>query len=281
MIKAIFEGKFIGHPIHPILVHLPIGLFTISFAFDVGGICNQITSPDYFIRPAFYTMLLGELVAIIAAAPGLVDYLDIRRDHPAKSTATTHMWLNVIAVFLYLLNLAIRWNHFDHSEPLVMPVALSVCALVMVGISGYLGGVMVYDDGIAVGRHRRWGKTPTQTLLLDNRAVDSDGFVEVIDERQLKNRQSLRVDLRGTTMAIARSGGQVFAFQEFCTHRFGPLSEGSFRDTQVTCPWHGSCFDMLTGKVCAGPAKEPLRVFEVRIRDGKVWVQAPETTQQK
>jgi nitrite reductase/ring-hydroxylating ferredoxin subunit/uncharacterized membrane protein len=276
MLKRLLEGKPFGHPLHPILVHLPIGLFLISFAFDVGGIINQFAPPDHFIAPAFYTMFLGVLAALVAAVPGFVDYLDIRRDHPARRTATYHMWLNLLVVAIYIINLAVRYHRLGRSAPMVMPVVLSFCALVALGVSGYLGGVLIYDDGIAVGRHRRAGKTPKRTLDLSDRAA-TDGFIEVAKDADLEDRQTLRVRAGGIVMAIAKADGQVYAFQDFCTHRFGPLSEGSFANGQVTCPWHGSCFDMVTGQVCHGPAKEPLRTFEVQIRDGLVLVRVPTT----
>jgi nitrite reductase/ring-hydroxylating ferredoxin subunit len=76
-------------------------------------------------------------------------------------------------------------------------------------------------------------------------------------------------------MTVARVGGEMVALQEFCTHRFGPLSEGCFRDGQVVCPWHGSAFDVRTGAVKRGPAKVDLRTFEAATRDGKIVVRVP------
>jgi len=253
------------------LVHLPIGLFLISFAFDVGSHLRNLASPLEFVRPAFYTMLLAELAALIAAVPGLADYSSIRRDHPARTTATWHMVLNVTVVVLYAINLAIRWPRLNVTQPQIVPTLLSLIGVCILSFSGYLGGVMVYDDGIAVGRHRRRRDEPQRTLELDDRAAP-DGFVEVANDADLEDRQSLRVRAGGVVMAIAKCDGQVYAFQEFCTHRFGPLSEGTYANGQVTCPWHGSCFDMLSGKVCGGPAKEEIKVFAVEVREGKVLV---------
>src|SRR5882724_2108711 len=108
MLKRLLQGKPFGHPLHPILVHLPIGLFFVSFLFDIGSLIWRRAPSAWFIRPAFYTMALGVLTALIAAGPGFVDYLDIRRDHPARKIATWHMWLNLSAVALYVVNLAIR-----------------------------------------------------------------------------------------------------------------------------------------------------------------------------
>jgi nitrite reductase/ring-hydroxylating ferredoxin subunit/uncharacterized membrane protein len=270
MLKQLLQGKVFGHPLHPILVHLPIGLFVVSFLFDIGSMIRSTAISARFVQPAFYTMALGVLTALVAAGPGFIDYLDIRRDHPARKIATYHMILNLAAVVLYVVNLAIRRPQLHERQDMVLPFVLSLIGVILLSISGYLGGVMVYDDGIAVGRHRRVGKTPMDTI---KRSGAEGEFVAVADERELEDGQTLRVDVNGVVMTVVKVNGQVFAFQEFCTHRFGPLSEGSFVDgTQVRCPWHRSCFDMRTGKVTHGPAKEDIRAFEVAVRDGKVQV---------
>ena len=267
MLKRLLQGKPFGHPLHPILVHLPIGLFLLSFIFDIAG----------WVRPALYTMALGVLTALLAATPGIADYSDIRRDHPARKIATYHMLINLAVVLLYTVNLLLRRSQLDQPRVSALAFAISLICIAALSFSGYLGGILVYDHGIAVGRHRRRGKTPTETII--RTAADArDGYVPVADESALENDQSLRAQIDGVVMAIAKSNGQLYAFQEFCTHRFGPLSEGCFtNDGKVMCPWHRSCFDMRSGKVIEGPAKEDIRAFDVIVRDGKVMVKMPET----
>ena len=130
---------------------------------------------------------------------------------------------------------------------------------------------MVYDDGIGVGRHRRWTRTPRQTLDASI-FKRQDGWFAVCDEQDLKDGETLRVDCDGTIIAIARQAGEVYAFQEFCTHRYGPLSEGKLYDHQVECPWHRSCFDIRTGNVVQGPAKVDLKTYSATIRAGKILI---------
>jgi nitrite reductase/ring-hydroxylating ferredoxin subunit len=55
----------------------------------------------------------------------------------------------------------------------------------------------------------------------------------------------------------------------------GPLSEGCLHGDQIICPWHGSAFDVRTGRVVHGPAKIDLRTFEAAARDGKIYVRVP------
>ncbi len=264
MIKDFLQGKPLGHPLHPMLVHLPIGLFFLSFIFDIASKSFDAGERSRaFVLPAFYTMSVGVFFAIVAAVPGLADYSSIRRDHPARKTATWHMILNVAVVALYIVNLVIRNRTHDPFAASVAntPFLLSFVAIGLLSFSGYLGGKMVYDDGIGVGRHRRTrGRTPRETIVTDG----------TISESLLGEGDSLRLDINDTIVTVAKVDGQLYAFQDFCTHRFGPLSEGTFQGTTVKCPWHGSCFDMRTGKVTEGPAKEDIRVFPIEVRDGRV-----------
>jgi uncharacterized protein YbjT (DUF2867 family)/nitrite reductase/ring-hydroxylating ferredoxin subunit len=63
--------------------------------------------------------------------------------------------------------------------------------------------------------------------------------------------------------------GQFFATQSRCTHRQGPLNEGKLEGSTVTCPWHGAQFDVTTGAVRRGPARDPLKTYRVSV-DGEI-----------
>jgi nitrite reductase/ring-hydroxylating ferredoxin subunit/uncharacterized membrane protein len=273
--KDFLQGKPLGHPLHPLLVHFPVGLFTISLLFDLAT--QFVDAGNTGVRAAFYTMVAGLVMAMLAAIPGLVDWSDIRSDHPAKKPATTHMWLNISVVVLYVINVLTRVGELEDNGTGALSLVLSVAAFAILGVSGYLGGTVVYDDGVGVGRHHRHSPTPDETIRLtrNNGAVPGE-YVAVADDGKLAEKETLRVELAGTVATVVNLGGQYFAFQEFCTHRFGPLSEGSFQGGQVRCPWHGSCFDVRSGEVTNGPAKVPLRTYPVRVREGKVEVRVPD-----
>lgn len=70
-------------------------------------------------------------------------------------------------------------------------------------------------------------------------------------------------------VAVFSAGGGFAATQAMCTHKAGPLSEGTVDDTAVTCPLHGSVFNIWTGAVLRGPAKEPLKTYRVVV-DGEI-----------
>jgi uncharacterized membrane protein/nitrite reductase/ring-hydroxylating ferredoxin subunit len=282
MLKDLLEGKPLRHPIHPMLIHFPIGLFLLSFLLDLASLVYS-DMPN-LLRASFYAMSLGIITALLAAVPGFVDYTDIRRDHPGKATATSHMILNLAVVIVYGINLWIRSPALSEPKISLLPFLLSITGVGLLSASGYLGGRLVYDQGIAVGRHKRRAPTPTDTLHLSTEYATRGGeatFVPVPDAEHLGNGETLRVEIDKLVMTIARIDNQLFAFQEFCTHRFGPLSEGSFHEFNVQCPWHNSCFDVRTGKVTNGPAKVDLKTFKIETRDGKPGVLVTKEHDQK
>jgi len=271
MLKDFLEGKSLRHPIHPILVHFPIGLFFLSFLLDLASLA--FPSVPNLVRDSFYAMLVGLIMALVAAVPGFVDYTDIRSDHPGKRTATAHMILNFMVVVVYGINLGVRSSSLLDPKISMGPFILSLVGVGLLSASGYLGGRLVYDEGIAVGRHKRHMPMPRDTIHFTVPIPGADGvFVPIMAAQQLRERETLRVEIGGQIMAIAKIDNQLFAFQEFCTHRFGPLSEGRFEGFNVQCPWHNSCFDVRTGKVTNGPAKVDLKIFKVEMREGKVGI---------
>jgi len=278
MLKDFLEGKPLRHPVHPMLVHFPIGLFILSLLLDLASLA--FPSVPNLVRDSFYAMLVGIITALFAAVPGFVDYTDIRSDHPAKRTATAHMTLNLLVVALYGINLGVRSSMLADSKIPLLPLILSLVGTALLSASGYLGGRLVYDDGIGVGRHKRRSPTPEDTLhfsmahFAQNEQSDVV-FIPVPEAERLQDKETLRVKIDGQVIAIAKIDNHFYALQEFCTHRFGPLSEGSFEGFNVQCPWHNSCFDVRTGKVTNGPAKVDLKTFKVEMRDGKICVGIP------
>jgi len=73
-------------------------------------------------------------------------------------------------------------------------------------------------------------------------------------------------------IAIARTEHGHAAFDDRCTHKGGPLSDGALVCGTVQCPWHGSQFDVTTGRVEQGPAEEPIATYVVEESDRGVCV---------
>lgn len=80
-------------------------------------------------------------------------------------------------------------------------------------------------------------------------------------------------EVEGTRIAIANSAGSLHAFDDTCTHQGCSLAKGKLEETVVTCRCHGSQFDVATGEVRRGPAREPVRSYPVRVENGALEVE--------
>ena len=132
-----------GHPIHPMLVPIPIGLWIFSLFCDLMYFSGS-TNPAW-PTVALYTMAGGIVGALLAALPGLIDLLSL----PARPrrTALAHMTINLTVVALYAANL---WMRLSSPENGNIPLWLSLIAIGLLVISGWLGGKMVFALGVAV-----------------------------------------------------------------------------------------------------------------------------------
>ena len=81
----------------------------------------------------------------------------------------------------------------------------------------------------------------------------------------LRPGHAIRLEVSGQRVAVYNVGGTFYATQHDCTHEGGPLSDGDLQGTVITCPWHGSRFDVTTGRLVRGPAQRPLQTFRVSV----------------
>jgi uncharacterized membrane protein len=142
-----------GHPIHPMLVPIAIGGFLLSFVFDI--VCRVTGAVDPWLTVAYYTMVGGIVGALAAALFGFADMLSLHG--PVKRTALTHMGLNLAVVALYIVNATMR--HGAH-EAASLPFILSIVAILLLVVSGWLGGKMVYEAGVGVNGVGEVAATP-------------------------------------------------------------------------------------------------------------------------
>ncbi|HSQ77508.1 MAG TPA: DUF2231 domain-containing protein [Nitrospirota bacterium] len=131
-----------NHPIHPMLVPLPIGLWIFSLVADI---IYRISGGPTWATVAYYSMAGGIVGALLAALPGFVDILALKPSR-VKKIAIWHMSINVTALILFIFNLYLRTGTPDA----VMPFVLSIIGVLFILVSGWLGGQMVYVHGLAV-----------------------------------------------------------------------------------------------------------------------------------
>ncbi|MGZ4148024.1 MAG: Rieske 2Fe-2S domain-containing protein, partial [Actinomycetota bacterium] len=142
-------------------------------------------------------------------------------------------------------------------------VALGMLGMGIASGTAYLGGHLVFGKGVGV-----------------DASVFEHGpkkWTPVADESDLPAQGALAVKAGDTEIALFRQDGWVCAIAERCSHRGAPLHKGEVKNGRVTCPWHGSEFDVCSGSVLRGPATAPQQAYETRVQDGKIEVRrAPE-----
>ena len=98
-------------------------------------------------------------------------------------------------------------------------------------------------------------------------------FIKVVTTDELADQQVKLVEVEGQKIALFRVNGAFYALSDTCTHRGGPLSEGTVEATEVTCPWHGAKFDIRTGAVLGPPAPQAVKSYPVRVTGADVEIE--------
>jgi 3-phenylpropionate/trans-cinnamate dioxygenase ferredoxin component len=97
--------------------------------------------------------------------------------------------------------------------------------------------------------------------------------VKVTQVSQVASGTGTVVSVEGKAIALFNVGGTFYAIANECTHMGGPLGKGRLEGTTVTCPWHGSQFDVTSGQVKKAPARRPVVTYPVRVEGDDVFVQ--------
>ena len=90
----------------------------------------------------------------------------------------------------------------------------------------------------------------------------------------LHDGEAISIPVGRRMIAVVRSGGEYFAIEDVCTHDGAELTGGDVEGTEIICPRHGARFCLRTGQALSPPAYEPVRVFETKITDGRLWVRS-------
>ena len=131
-----------GHPIHPMLVAIPIGAWIVALVADVMVHFGRVPG---WRSAAYYAIGIGVVGALLAAAPGLIDLMSLPKSR-ARNLGILHMGINLLVVVIMSVNFLVRRGNADHSGMLRL-TAISVALLL---VSGWLGGEMVYVGGVGV-----------------------------------------------------------------------------------------------------------------------------------
>jgi uncharacterized membrane protein len=137
-----------GHPIHPMLIPFPIALWIFSLVADLIYLWRGNPVWEWV---AFYALAGGIVGALLAAVFGIIDYFSIK-DRKVSSIAAWHVRINVLALLVFAASFYLRTASGAHmvDESLTIPVGLSVVGVILITISGWLGGELVFKHGVAV-----------------------------------------------------------------------------------------------------------------------------------
>jgi uncharacterized membrane protein len=142
-------ARIFGHPIHPMIIPFPFALWTFSLIADL---IYYFGNHDYlWVNVAFYTLFGGVIGAVLAAIPGIVDYFSIR-DRKVSSIAAWHARFNIIALLVFGASLYLRTDNGLRivNGSMTIPVLLSVLGVLLISVSGWLGGELVYKHHVGV-----------------------------------------------------------------------------------------------------------------------------------
>jgi nitrite reductase/ring-hydroxylating ferredoxin subunit/uncharacterized membrane protein len=245
-VKDLAHGTWLGHPVHPILVAVPIGLWSGASLLDLLG--------DR--RAARRLVGAGLLAALPTAATGLADWSELGTARRPKRVGLVHAVANWATIATY----AASWRARRRGEH-VRGAGLALVGAGGLAVGGYLGGHLAYSQAVGVNRNA------------DARLAPRD-WADVAAATDVEEGRPLRVEAARQPVVLVRRGIEVYALGATCSHWAGPLDEGSVDGDCITCPWHGSVFRLDDGSVERGPAAFPQPAYDVRVVGGRVQVRA-------
>jgi nitrite reductase/ring-hydroxylating ferredoxin subunit/uncharacterized membrane protein len=245
------HGVWLGHPLHPMLTHVPIGMWSAAAVVDLtpGG------------GPAATSLIATGCAAYFPTiVAGWTDWSEL--DEPQQRVGLVHATAAGAAFACYVGSLAARARGSQLRGRL-----WSFAGLGFVTVAGYLGGHLSYRQAAGVSR---------ATDAVQRFPVGWHTLGRLDD---LPDGVPARREVEGVDLLVLRRGTHVDVLANSCSHLGAPLSAGSFVASGgqgcVVCPWHGSTFRLADGAVIHGPATAPAPRFEAHIDNGVVSVRRP------
>lgn len=247
-VELMHGGRWAGHSLHAALSDLPIGLWSGTFVLDLLG--QDVRPNGRRLDPAGTLSAAGSLAALVTAATGVTDWSV--SDGEDRRVGLLHGLLNLTGMTLQGASLAARLGEHRNAAR-----TLSAAGLAVTAAAGYVGGHLVQGRAVMVSR------VATNT--------GPSRWVRAIAEPDLPEDTLTAVDVEGRKVLLHRSGEELRALDDVCSHAGGLLSRGIIEGCVVECPLHGSRFDVRDGRIVRGPAHQRQPVLPVRVRNG--WVE--------
>jgi uncharacterized membrane protein len=139
------RAKFLGHPVHQMLVVFPVGLLAMAAVFDVIHLMGQSAE---MARVAYWMIAAGVLSGLVVAPFGFVDWLAIPSGTRAKFIGGLHGAGNVLVLIMFAASWVLRYG--NQAQPSLPSLVLSFAGVVMAGVTAWLGGELVSRLGVGV-----------------------------------------------------------------------------------------------------------------------------------
>jgi nitrite reductase/ring-hydroxylating ferredoxin subunit/uncharacterized membrane protein len=253
VVELLHGGRWVGHPLHPALSDLPIGLWagvTVLDVVDVVDVADRDPTARSGLDAAGVLSAAGILAAVATAVTGLADWTVSNEED--RRVGLFHGLLNTAALGLQCASLGSRvTGHRDTAR------ALGLASMTVTAAAGYLGGHLVFAKGVMVNRVA-WSTGPRR-------------WVQALPDADLPDDAPTGVMAEGRQILLYRAGGQLYAIDDVCSHAGGLLSRCPVENLTATCPLHASRFSLTDGSVLRGPANQPQPVIPTRIRNG--WIE--------
>ncbi|GIH17473.1 Rieske 2Fe-2S domain-containing protein [Rugosimonospora africana] len=245
-VRDALHGVWLGHPLHPAIVQVPIGAWFSAAVLD--ALPRMETCATVLVG-------VGTASAVPAIAAGWNDWSDLAT--APRRVGLVHAVANAVGVGLYGASLVARLtgNHRLGKQ-------LAYGGLGAVSLGGYLGAHIVYRFAAGVNQ-----AAPIEQQI-------PEGWHDLCEFRALGDNQKLVAHIGEIPVLVSRTGDTVTAMVERCGHETGPLGEGEVVQVDgsacVVCPWHGSTFRLADGAVVRGPATTDQPTLRTRINRGCV-----------
>ena len=248
-VRDVLHGVPFGHPVHPISVLIPAGAWISAAVLDaVPGSA----------RAARLLVGVGVASAVPAALAGATDWSELHKQQ--QRVGIVHAAANVVAVGLYAVSFVQRSRGKQLSGKVFGYLGLAV-----ISGSGFLGGHLAYRQAAGANHNE------------DVPHRFPSGWQTLAPLAELPENEPCSQSVSGVDLLVVRRGDVINVLSNTCSHLAAPLDEGElFVDEAgtacISCPWHGSVFELATGDVVHGPAVAPQHRFESRIVGGVVEV---------
>ena len=238
-------GTWLGHPLHPVLVQVPIGCFASAALLDVAGGGDTTDAADLLA-------LAGVVSAVPAALAGANDWASANPQE--QRSGLVHALANTVGLGCWAASLLARRGG-DRGRGTVLGLA----GLAAIAVGGTIGGHLSYRRALGAD---------------SNADIEDTGPVDWTDAgaAELPEGKPVLRQAAGTPVLLVRTGDRIDALVDRCSHQSGPLHEGDIADGCVTCPWHGSRFRLDDGSIVHGPSTHPQPSLDVRVSGDRLQV---------